>query len=78
MSTGEPTRATLFGKLPSALDFIRINHTTEASLAFDEWLQGASQQLAQRNAAWPGVETSFVFVARTAALVGLLMPSRDR
>ncbi|HEX5658447.1 MAG TPA: TagF domain-containing protein, partial [Polyangiales bacterium] len=46
--------------------------------AFDEWLQAASQQLAQRNAAWPGLETSFVFVAPTAALVGLLMPSRDR
>lgn len=73
-------RATLFGKLPAALDYVRINHDSAAAVAFDGWLQSALQFLASRDASWPNQRLRFVYrgVAGAQPLVGIVAPSRDR
>ena len=72
--------ASLFGKLPSALDFVRVNHDHPESVQLDRWLQAGLQRLAARGREWPSGFMQFVFVAAAArhALVGVVAPSRDR
>jgi type VI secretion system ImpM family protein len=73
-------RATLFGKLPAALDYVRVNHDSTAAVAFDGWLQSALQFLAGRDTSWPAKKLRFAYrsVARADPLVGVVAPSRDR
>jgi type VI secretion system ImpM family protein len=70
----------LFGKLPCALDFVRVRHDYREAIALDDWLQSAVQALAVSELRWPA--TTFQFVLRpgasAAALVGVVAPSRDR
>lgn len=74
------TRASLFGKLPSVLDYVRVNHDTREALALDQWMQAAFQHLAERGTPWP--DRGYRFVMRpkacTSSLVGVIAPSRDR
>lgn len=79
-SRSETGRVTLFGKLPSALDYVRINHSTPEAIALDQWLQAALQQLAERAIAWPTGHTRFALQPKGCAsqVVGVITPSRDR
>jgi type VI secretion system ImpM family protein len=73
-----PTAA-LFGKLPSALDFVRVNHDSAESIAVDRWLQAALQRLAARSRPWPAGQLAFAFaVGAEHSVVGLAADSRDR
>ena len=73
-----PTPA-LFGKLPCALDFVRVNHSSAESIALDRWLQAALQRLAARNRAWPAGQLTFTFaIDAEHSLVGVAADSRDR
>jgi type VI secretion system ImpM family protein len=73
-------RSTLFGKLPGALDFVRIHHETQEAIALDQWVQAAMQQLAQHGAPWPKQTFRFAFRPKGCAssIVGVIGPSRDR
>lgn len=71
--------AALFGKLPSALDFVRANHSFAESIALDRWLQAALQRLAARNRSWPAGALTFTFaIDPEHSLVGVVADSRDR
>jgi type VI secretion system ImpM family protein len=71
--------AALFGKLPSALDFVRVNHDSAESIALDRWLQAALQRLTARNRPWPAGQLTFTFALDTEhSLVGVAADSCDR
>lgn len=74
-----PTVA-LFGKIPSMLDFVRIQHTHAAGVELDAWLQAAHQALAQAGVSWPSARLRFVYTTKSQAqcLTGVIAPSRDR
>jgi type VI secretion system protein ImpM len=76
----QPARAALFGKLPTSLDFVRVNHDSQAAIELDGWAQQALQELLRANASWPALRLRFVFALpeQPQALVGVLAPSRDR
>ncbi|MEY4580127.1 MAG: hypothetical protein RL701_4830 [Pseudomonadota bacterium] len=77
-----PTRevVSLFGKLPSALDFVRIHHHGAEAIALDSWLQASVQRLAAQNQRWPREPFRFVFTPPNAltVLVGVAAASVDR
>jgi type VI secretion system ImpM family protein len=70
----------LFGKLPCALDFVRIHHDRHESIQLDRWLQASLQRLAARGVSWPAGYLQFASYARGSenALVGVAAASRDR
>jgi type VI secretion system protein ImpM len=72
--------ASLFGKLPSVLDFVRVHHTYPEALALDRWLAASQQYLQTHGQAWPEEALNFCFLPEGAehGLVGVLAPSRDR
>jgi type VI secretion system ImpM family protein len=72
--------AALFGKLPSTLDFVRVNHSTPEAVALDTWIQAAMQQLARHDASWPALRVRFAFRPKACAstIAGVIAPSRDR
>jgi type VI secretion system ImpM family protein len=71
--------AALFGKLPYALDFVRINHDSAESIALDRWFQAALQRLTARNRPWPSGQLTFAFaVDAEHSVVGVAANSRDR
>jgi type VI secretion system ImpM family protein len=74
------TSAALFGKLPTALDFVRVHHTHPLGIELDSWLQAAHQTLLQSGASWPEARVRFLYApaAHASCLVGVLAPSRDR
>ncbi len=73
-----PTAA-LFGKLPCALDFVRVNHDSAESIALDRWFQAALQRLTARSRPWPAGQLAFAFSVDTEHnVVGLAADSRDR
>jgi type VI secretion system ImpM family protein len=73
-----PTAA-LFGKLPCALDFVRVNHDSAESIALDRWFQAALQRLTARNRPWPPGQLTFAFaVDAEHSVVGVAADSRDR
>jgi type VI secretion system ImpM family protein len=73
-----PTVA-LFGKLPCALDFVRVNHDSAESIVLDRWLQAALQRLTARNRSWPSGQLTFAFaVGAEHGVVGVAADSRDR
>jgi type VI secretion system ImpM family protein len=73
-----PTAA-LFGKLPYALDFVRVNHDSAESIALDRWFQAALQRLTARNRTWPSGQLTFAFaVDAEHSVVGVAADSRDR
>ncbi len=73
------SQVSFFGKLPCALDYVRIQHVSDAGIAFDRWLERAQQELARLNASWPSARFRFVFpFAKGEVLVGVMAPSRDR
>jgi type VI secretion system ImpM family protein len=73
-----PTAA-LFGKLPCALDFVRVNHDSAESIALDRWFQVALQRLMARNRSWPSGQLTFAFaVDAEHSVVGVAADSRDR
>lgn len=73
-----PTAA-LFGKLPSALDFVRVNHDSAESIALDRWFQTALQRLTARHRPWPPGQLVFAFaVGAEHSVVGVAADSRDR
>lgn len=73
-----PTAA-LFGKLPCALDFVRIHHDSAESIALDRWFQAALQRLTARGRAWPLGQLVFAFaVGAEHGVVGVATGSRDR
>jgi type VI secretion system protein ImpM len=72
-------RASLFGKLPTALDYVRIRLDGPAAIAFDTFTQQAIQELARANAEWPAGFVRFLFAPGGGeALVGVMVRSRDR
>jgi type VI secretion system ImpM family protein len=75
-----PTEAAaLFGKLPCALDFVRVNHDSAESIAIDRWLQAALQRLTARNRPWPTGQLTFAFALDAEhSVVGVAADSRDR
>jgi len=70
----------LFGKLPHALDFVRINHDYPESIVLDRWLQTSLQRLTAHGHSWPSECLRFVLVgpAGQNALVGVIAASCDR
>ncbi|MET0389587.1 MAG: type VI secretion system-associated protein TagF [Polyangiales bacterium] len=71
--------ASLFGKLPDELDFVRIQHSFAESILLDRFLQAALQRLAARGTRWPDTRLAFVIGGTSGqALVGVLSASRDR
>jgi type VI secretion system ImpM family protein len=71
--------AALFGKLPCALDFVRVNHDSAESIALDRWLSAALQRLAARNRSWPSGQLTFAFALDAEhSVVGVAENSRDR
>ncbi|MFT3925126.1 MAG: type VI secretion system-associated protein TagF [Myxococcales bacterium] len=70
----------LFGKLPSTLDFVRVNHTSEVGVSYDQWTERCLQELARTGASWPNLPLRFVLPGSSGAqaLVGVVLPSRDR
>jgi type VI secretion system ImpM family protein len=70
----------LFGKLPVALDFVRVNHDYPESIELDRWLQTGLQRLAARGQGWPSGCMRFVLpsAATEHALLGVVAGSRDR
>jgi len=73
-----PTAA-LFGKLPCALDFVRVNHDSAESITLDRWFQAALQRLTARNRPWPPGQLTFAFaVDAEHSVVGVAADSRDR
>jgi type VI secretion system ImpM family protein len=76
-----PTQqASLFGKLPTVLDYVRINHNYPPAIALDEWMSRALQDLTVASLSWPSARYRFVFApsGMEHALVGVFGPSRDR
>lgn len=74
----QPTAA-LFGKLPCALDFVRVQHDSVESIALDRWLQSASQRLTARGLHWPSAPLCFACAAGPEhSLVGIAGGSCDR
>jgi len=73
-----PTAA-LFGKLPCALDFVRVNHDSAESIALDRWFQAALQRLTARSRPWPAGQLAFAFaVDAEHSVLGVAADSRDR
>ena len=71
--------AALFGKLPCALDFVRVNHSSAESIALDRWIQAALQRLLARSRPWPPGQFAFTFaIDEGHSLVGVATDSRDR
>jgi type VI secretion system ImpM family protein len=71
--------ASLFGKLPCALDFVRANHDSAESIALDRWLQAALQRLLARHRPWPTGQLTFTFALEAEhSLVGVAAGSCDR
>jgi type VI secretion system ImpM family protein len=78
LRSSAPTAA-LFGKLPCALDFVRVNHDSAESIALDRWFSAALQRLMARNRAWPYGQLTFAFaVDAQHSVVGVAANSRDR
>jgi type VI secretion system protein ImpM len=72
-------RPSLFGKLPSILDYVRVNHASESGMAYDQWLERCQQELARAGVSWPRTSFRFLFTPpASAALIGVVGPSRDR
>jgi type VI secretion system protein ImpM len=72
-------RPSLFGKLPSILDYVRVNHASESGMAYDQWLERCQQELARAGVSWPRNSFRFLFTPpASAALLGVVGPSRDR
>jgi type VI secretion system protein ImpM len=74
--------SSLFGKLPAALDFVRVHHDRAESIELDRWLQASLQRLAARGESWPQTCLRFVSVVQSGytrrALIGVVSASRDR
>lgn len=72
--------ASLYGKLPTVLDYVRVNHSYDAAIALDEWLQRCIQDLALANVSWSSQRMRFLFAPPQLehCLVGTIVGSRDR
>lgn len=81
-SEGSTNRgAALFGKLPRALDFVRIAQEYPESVRLERWLHAGHQRLAARGCAWPSGPVRFVLAPKEPgelALLGVASESRDR
>jgi type VI secretion system ImpM family protein len=72
--------ASLFGKIPGALDFVRTQPASRTAVALDAWLQASNQALASAALGWPRQRVRFLFAPldTPGMLLGTLAPSRDR
>lgn len=72
--------ASLFGKLPTVLDYVRIHHDSPAAIALDEWLSRALQDLTVAGQTFSSARYRFLFAPHGCAhaLLGVLAPSKDR
>jgi type VI secretion system protein ImpM len=72
--------ASLYGKLPTVLDYVRINHGSPAAIALDEWLSRALQDLTVAGQTFSSTRFRFLFAPQGGeqALIGVLGPSKDR
>ena len=73
--------ASLFGKLPSNLDFIRVAHHYPESVGLERWLHSGYQRLVSRGCQWPSKPVRFVFAPERPqdhALFGVIAGSRGR
>lgn len=72
--------ASLFGKLPTVLDYVRINHSYPVAIALDEWLSRSLQDLTVASVSWPAARYRFLFAPSGSehAVAGVFGPSRDR
>jgi type VI secretion system protein ImpM len=68
----------LFGKLSSTSDFVRIHHDSPDAMELDAWLNGAVQELHIVGGRWPESALRFLYLTRRGALTGVLRDSRDR
>lgn len=68
----------LFGKAPSAPDFLRVNLQTPSALALADWLTRACEAMAVNGVVLPPVVTRWIYSAASdVAFVGVMAPSRD-
>jgi type VI secretion system protein ImpM len=81
----KPLAVGIYGKHPTAADFIRVNASSEILSAFDRWLSDSLVTAQRRVASWPAVykraePASFVFAGAGSlpCLIGCLAPSRDQ
>jgi type VI secretion system protein ImpM len=72
--------ASLFGKLPTVLDYVRINHDSKTAIALDEWLSRALQDLTVAGQTFSSTRFRFLFAPQGSdqAITGVLGPSKDR
>lgn len=76
-----PGAVSLFGKVPSALDFVRIAHQHPESMALERWLLAGQQRLAGRGRSFSPEPVRFVLAPVSgvgAGLFGVVVGSRDR
>jgi len=83
-----PATIGLFGKHPSAGDFLRVNASSTEVRAFDQWLSGSISRAERSFDEWKEIyqratASSFLFHAHWQAdnprcLLGTLVPSRDQ
>lgn len=68
-----------FGKLPAAGDFVALGASAPIGQAFQRWLMEENDLLAARQKVLPGPPVRFLYreSQATAALLGVLGPSRD-
>jgi type VI secretion system protein ImpM len=73
------TEVGLFGKIPSQGDFVRLNASTPAALAFDAFLSEALEVLKRTGGELPPSPVQFAFfdAASKTGLYGVFSPSRD-
>lgn len=73
-------RIGVFGKLPSAGDFVAVNCAGAAARALDHWLRDSVENIVGRKKPLPQHPMRFLFRDErgTAACIGVAAPSRDK
>ncbi len=73
-------RIGVFGKLPSAGDFVAHNASSPAARAYQDWIVGEVENLAAKRKHLPAVPVKFLIrdALGSSACIGAFAPSRDR
>lgn len=73
-------RIGVFGKLPTAGDFVAHNAGSPVGRAYQEWIVGEVENLAAKRKHLPAVPVKFLIrdPAGSSACIGVFAPSRDR